>query len=236
MSDAAADWPDQIYALFKEHGIRQVALVPDAGHSRLIKRCLADNDIKVTTLTTEEEGIGLIFGAWLGGEKGVLLMQSSGVGNCINMLSVPIAHRTPCPMIVTMRGDYGEFNPFQIPMGNATQTVLEAMGKNIIHAGGAGNGQAAKICNNMMLGIQMISVAEAFNLAASLGLEAQTLFDISSRASGQCWSLTTYCPVPGPVPTSPANRDYQPGFTTAMMLKDLKLAQEASAKSGAHSG
>jgi 3-hydroxyisobutyrate dehydrogenase len=106
--------------------------------------------------------------------------------------------------------------------------VLDAMGKNIIHAGGAGNGQAAKICNNMMLGIQMISVAEAFNLAASLGLEAQTLFDISSKASGQCWSLTTYCPVPGPVPTSPANRDYQPGFTTAMMLKDLKLAQEAA--------
>jgi len=128
MSDAAADWPDQIYALLKEHDIRQVALVPDAGHSRLIKRCLADNDMKVVTLTTEEEGIGMLFGAWLGGEKGVLLMQSSGVGNCINMLSVPIAHRTPCPMIVTMRGDYGEFNPFQVPMGNATQTVLEAMG------------------------------------------------------------------------------------------------------------
>jgi sulfopyruvate decarboxylase alpha subunit len=126
--DAAADWPDQIYALLKEHGIRQVALVPDAGHSRLIKRCLADNDMKVVTLTTEEEGVAMLFGAWLGGEKGVLLMQSSGVGNCINMLSVPIAHRTPCPMIVTMRGDYGEFNPFQVPMGNATQAVLEAMG------------------------------------------------------------------------------------------------------------
>ncbi|WP_241671543.1 phosphonopyruvate decarboxylase [Dankookia rubra] len=126
--DAAEDWPDQIYDLLKQHEIRQVALVPDAGHSRLIKRCLADNDIKVTTLTTEEEGIALVFGAWLGGEKAVLLMQSSGVGNCINMLSVPVSHRTPCPMIVTMRGDYGEFNPFQVPMGNATQTVLEAMG------------------------------------------------------------------------------------------------------------
>ena len=125
---AAEDWPDRIYALLKEHGIRQVALVPDAGHSRLIKRCLADNDMRVVTLTTEEEGIGMLFGAWLGGEKGVLLMQSSGVGNCINMLSVPIAHRTPLPMIVTMRGDYGEFNPFQVPMGNATQQVLEAMG------------------------------------------------------------------------------------------------------------
>ena len=124
----AADWPDQIYALLKQHDIRQVALVPDAGHARLIKRCLADNDMKVVSLTTEEEGIALAFGAWLGGEKSVLLMQSSGVGNCINMLSVAIAHRTPCPMIVTMRGDYGEFNPFQIPMGNATQACLEAMG------------------------------------------------------------------------------------------------------------
>ena len=121
-------WPDQIYDLLKEHGIRQVALVPDAGHSRLIRRCLADNDMKVVSLTTEEEGIAMLFGAWLGGEKGVLLMQSSGVGNCINMLSVAVAHRTPCPMIVTMRGDFGEFNPFQIPMGQATPTVLEAMG------------------------------------------------------------------------------------------------------------
>jgi sulfopyruvate decarboxylase alpha subunit len=126
--DAAAAWPDQIYALLKKHDIRQVALVPDAGHSRLIKRCLADNEIKVTTLTTEEEGIALIQGAWLGGDKAVLLMQSSGVGNCINMLSLSHIHRCPMPMLVTMRGDFGEFNPAQIPMGNATQEVLEAMG------------------------------------------------------------------------------------------------------------
>ncbi len=125
---AAEDWPDRIYALLKEHGIRQVALVPDAGHSRLIKLCLADNAMAVVPLTTEEEGVAMLFGTWLGGEKGVLLMQSSGVGNCINMLSVAVAHRTPCPMIVTMRGDFGEFNPFQVPMGRATQTVLEAMG------------------------------------------------------------------------------------------------------------
>jgi 3-hydroxyisobutyrate dehydrogenase len=99
------------------------------------------------------------------------------------------------------------------------------MGKTIVHAGGPGTGQAAKICNNMMLGIQMISVCEALVLAEKLGLDHQKLFDISAKASGQCWSLTTYCPVPGPVPTSPANRDYAPGFTAAMMLKDLKLAQ-----------
>lgn len=106
--------------------------------------------------------------------------------------------------------------------------VLEKMGKSIVHCGGAGNGQAAKICNNMMLGIQMISVAEAFVLAEKLGLDHQKLYDVSSKASGQCWSLTTYCPVPGPVPTSPANRDYQPGFASAMMVKDLKLSQGAA--------
>ncbi len=113
------------------------------------------------------------------------------------------------------------------------QPILEAMGKTIVHAGGPGNGQAAKICNNMLLGISMIGTCEAFALAEKLGLDPQKLFDISSKSSGQCWSMTSYCPVPGPVPTSPANRDYAPGFATAMMLKDLKLAQEAAAKAGA---
>ena len=96
-----------------------------------------------------------------------------------------------------------------------------------------GNGQAAKICNNMILGISMIAVSEAFLLAEKLGLDAQRLFDIPSKRSGQCWSMTSYCPVPGPVPSSPANRDYQPGFTAAMMLKDLKLAQDAAARANA---
>jgi 3-hydroxyisobutyrate dehydrogenase len=111
--------------------------------------------------------------------------------------------------------------------------ILEKMGKNIVHCGGAGNGQAAKICNNMILGVSMIAVSEAFMLAKRLGLDAQKLYDVSSTASGQCWSLTTYCPVPGPVPTSPANRDYQAGFTAAMMLKDLLLAQQAASAAGA---
>jgi 3-hydroxyisobutyrate dehydrogenase len=106
--------------------------------------------------------------------------------------------------------------------------LLEAMGKTIVHAGGPGNGQAAKICNNMILGVSMIVVSEAFVLAEKLGLDHQKLFDISSKSSGQCWSMTSYCPVPGPVPNSPANRDYQAGFTAAMMLKDLKLAQDAA--------
>ena len=107
--------------------------------------------------------------------------------------------------------------------------LLEVMGKNIVHAGGAGNGQVAKICNNMILGISMIGVSEAFVLGEKLGLDHQTLFDISSTSSGQCWSLTSYCPVPGPVPASPANRDYVPGFSADNMLKDLKLSQAASA-------
>ena len=111
--------------------------------------------------------------------------------------------------------------------------ILEQMGKTIVHAGPAGNGQAAKICNNMILGVSMIAVSEAFLLAEKLGLDAQTLFDISSKSSGQCWSLTSYCPVPGPVPASPANRDYQAGFTAAMMLKDLRLSQDAAAAAGA---
>src|SRR6516165_8072956 len=106
--------------------------------------------------------------------------------------------------------------------------VLEKMGKTIVHAGGAGNGQVAKICNNMILGASMIAVSEAFLLAEKLGLGAQKLFEISSKSSGQCWSMTSYCPVPGPVPTSPANREYKAGFTAAMMLKDLNLAQAAA--------
>jgi 3-hydroxyisobutyrate dehydrogenase len=106
--------------------------------------------------------------------------------------------------------------------------ILDAMGKTIVHAGPSGNGQAAKICNNMILGISMIAVSEAFGLAEKLGLAAETLFAISSKSSGQCWSLTSYCPVPGPVPSAPSNRDYAPGFTAAMMLKDLRLAQQAA--------
>jgi 3-hydroxyisobutyrate dehydrogenase len=106
--------------------------------------------------------------------------------------------------------------------------ILAGMGKTVVHAGSCGSGQAVKICNNLILGVSMIAVSEAFVLAEKLGLEAQKLFEVSSQSSGQCWSMTSYCPVPGLVPSSPANRDYQPGFTAAMMLKDLKLAQDAA--------
>lgn len=110
--------------------------------------------------------------------------------------------------------------------------ILEVMGRKIVHCGAAGAGQAAKICNNMILGISMIAVGEAFVLAEKLGLSHQALYDVAATASGQCWSLTTYCPVPGPVPTSPANNDYKPGFAAALMLKDLLLSQEAAASAG----
>jgi 3-hydroxyisobutyrate dehydrogenase len=111
--------------------------------------------------------------------------------------------------------------------------ILERMGKRIVLAGGAGAGQAAKICNNMLLAVSMIGTCEAFVLAEKLGLDAQKLFDIASTSSGQCWSLSTYCPVPGPVPTAPSNRDYQGGFAVALMLKDLRLSQAAAQASGA---
>jgi 3-hydroxyisobutyrate dehydrogenase len=111
--------------------------------------------------------------------------------------------------------------------------ILEVMGKRIVHCGGAGMGQAAKICNNMILGATMIATSEAFVLADKLGLSAEALFEVASNASGQSWSLTSYCPVPGPVPASPANRGYKPGFAASLMLKDLRLAQEAASHVGA---
>ena len=115
----------------------------------------------------------------------------------------------------------------------AAKPILEAMGKKIVHCGDAGAGQAAKICNNMILGVSMIAVGEAFALAEKLGLSHQALFDVSSTSSGQCWALTSYCPVPGPVPASPANNDYKPGFASALMVKDLTLAQDAARAAGA---
>jgi 3-hydroxyisobutyrate dehydrogenase len=115
----------------------------------------------------------------------------------------------------------------------SAKPVLENIGKKIVHCGGAGAGQAAKICNNMILGISMIAVSEAFALAEKLGLSHQALFDVASTSSGQCWALTSYCPVPGPVPSSPANNEYKPGFASVLMVKDLTLAQDAAKATGA---
>ena len=130
MSDAvqAPDWRDQIFAALKAADIRQVGYVPDAGHSRLIELCQADPDIRAVSLTTEEEGVALAAGAWLGGQRPALLMQSSGVGNCINMLSLTQGGRFPFLTLVSMRGEYGEGNPWQFAMGQAVEPVLRAMG------------------------------------------------------------------------------------------------------------
>jgi sulfopyruvate decarboxylase alpha subunit len=122
------DWPDAIYAQFRRVGIRQVGYVPDAGHSRLIELCVRDPDIHDVVLTTEEEGVALVAGAWLGGQRAALLMQSSGVGNCINMFSLLKNCGFPCLILVTMRGEFGEFNPWQVPMGSITEESLKLAG------------------------------------------------------------------------------------------------------------
>jgi sulfopyruvate decarboxylase alpha subunit len=123
----ASDWRDEIFAVLKQAGIAQVGYVPDAGHARLIDLVGADPDIHAIALTSEEEGIGLAAGAWLGGQRTALLMQSSGVGNCVNMLSLVKSCRFPLIMLVTMRGEWGEFNPWQVPMGSKTAAALELM-------------------------------------------------------------------------------------------------------------
>jgi len=121
-------WPRDIYDVFKRTGIEQIAFVPDAGHAQLILDCEADNAIEAVSLTSEQEGVAMLAGGWLGGKRGALLMQSSGVGNCINMLSVIQECRFPLLMIITMRGEWGEFNPWQLPMGQSTERVLEQSG------------------------------------------------------------------------------------------------------------
>ncbi|HVH74228.1 MAG TPA: thiamine pyrophosphate-binding protein [Stellaceae bacterium] len=121
------DWREEIFAVLKRGGIRQVGYVPDAGHSRLIELCRADPEIRAVGLTSEEEGVALAAGAWLGGQRAALLMQSSGVGNCINMLGMTKTCRFPLLMLVTMRGEWAEFNPWQVPMGSKTAAALELM-------------------------------------------------------------------------------------------------------------
>jgi sulfopyruvate decarboxylase alpha subunit len=133
-AESAQTWPTELYRVLKAADVRQMAYVPDAGHTALINLFLADAGVASTVLTTEEEGIALAAGAWLGGQRTVLLMQSSGVGNCINMLSLPVIGRFPLLMLVTMRGEWAEFNPWQVPMSRATQPSLEAIGFKVLRA------------------------------------------------------------------------------------------------------
>ena len=129
-----AAWPEDIFAILQRYDVRQVPYVPDAGHSQLIQRVLGSSSMRGIPLTTEEEGVALLAGAWAGGQRGVLLMQSSGVGNCINMLSLTQIFRFLCLMLVTMRGEWGEFNPWQVPMGMATAGVFELAGVKVLRA------------------------------------------------------------------------------------------------------
>ena len=134
ISETAASWPEEIFAILQRFDVRQVPYVPDAGHSLLIERVLASTSMRGIALTTEEEGVALLAGAWAGGQRGVLLMQSSGVGNCVNMLSLTQIFRFPFLTLVTMRGEWGEFNPWQVPMGSSTQAVFELSGIKVLRA------------------------------------------------------------------------------------------------------
>ena len=130
----AASWPDEIFSILQRFDVRQVPYVPDAGHSQLIDRVLGSSTMRGVPLTTEEEGVAMLAGAWAGGQRGVLLMQSSGVGNCINMLSLTQIFRFPFLTLVTMRGEWGEFNPWQVPMGSKTEAVFELSGIRVLRA------------------------------------------------------------------------------------------------------
>ncbi|MFY9712521.1 MAG: 3-hydroxyisobutyrate dehydrogenase [Microbacterium sp.] len=169
-------------------------------------------------------------------EPGTLFIESSTIAveeaRAAHALAVEAGHRSiDAPVSGGVVGAENGTLAFMVGGSDedfaAALPLLEAMGKRIVHCGGPGLGQAAKVCNNMILAVSQIAVAEAFVLGERLGLEHQALFDVVSQASGQCWSTTTNCPVPGPVPTSPANRDYQPGFAGALMAKDLGLALQA---------
>lgn len=128
------DWPAALYRVLRDAGVEQMSFVPDAGHAALIRLLSEDPEVRTNILTTEEEGIAIATGAWLGGQRAVVLMQSSGVGNCINMLSLPVQARVPLLMLVTMRGEWAEFNPWQVPMGQATEPALRAIGVTVLRA------------------------------------------------------------------------------------------------------
>jgi 3-hydroxyisobutyrate dehydrogenase len=208
------------------------------------EEALADADIAITMLPAGADVVAAYRGRLLSAARpGTLFIDCSTIdvasANLAHSLAAAAGMRSlDAPVSGGVTGATAATLTFMV--GGADEDVekarplLEAMGRRIVHCGGPGLGQAAKICNNMILGVSMIAVCEAFVLAERLGLSHQALFDVAAASSGQCWALTTYCPVPGPVPTSPANQDYRPGFTAALMLKDLTLGQEAAAAVGAH--
>jgi 3-hydroxyisobutyrate dehydrogenase len=201
------------------------------------KESVGDADVVITMLPGGEHTVSVWKDVLPAAKKGALFIDCS----TIDVASARTAHalaaeRGAASLDAPVSGGVGGAKAATLTFmvgGSADafargKAVLERMGKRVVHCGEAGNGQAAKICNNMILGASMIAVSEAFVLGENLGLSHQALFDVASASSGQCWSLTSYCPVPGPVPTSPANNGYKAGFTAALMLKDLKLAREAA--------
>ena len=201
-----------------------------------------DAEIVVTMLPSGKHVVAATEGLFAAAPKGTLFIDSSTIdvasARTFHEAGRAAGHETlDAPVSGGVGGAEGATLTFMCggtPEAFATaQPVLAQMGKKIVHCGDAGAGQAAKICNNMILGISMIGVCEAFVLGEKLGLSHQALYDVASTSSGQCWSLTSYCPVPGPLPASPANRGYAPGFAAALMLKDLNLSQEAAGQAGA---
>ncbi|AGB70041.1 MULTISPECIES: 3-hydroxyisobutyrate dehydrogenase [Rhizobium] len=224
------------------HDVLKAAEASGIKPANVLTEALADAEVVVTMLPKGQHVLTVWTDVLRSVPKGTLLIDSSTIDvdsarkahamaadvGCLS-LDAPVSGGTggaAAGTLTFMAG--GSAESFA-----AAKPLLEVMGKKIVHCGDAGAGQAAKICNNMILGISMIGVCEAFVLGEKLGLSHQALFDVASTSSGQCWSINTYCPVPGPVPTSPANNDYKPGFAAALMLKDLRLSQEAALSSGA---
>lgn len=205
---------------------------------------VVDVDVVITMLPSGKHVIGAYEGGLLAAAKpGTLFIDSSTIAvddaRAANALALAAGHRSmDAPVSGGVVGAEAGTLAFMVGGTDAdfaeALPILEAMGKRIVHCGGSGLGQAAKVCNNMILAISMIGVSEAFVLGEQLGLSNEALYDVASNASGQCWALTTNCPVPGPVPTSPANRDYQPGFAGALMAKDMGLAFAAIESTGVH--
>lgn len=204
-------------------------------------RSVAEADVVITMLPNGKLVLGVYGDVLPAARPGTLFIDSSTIdvadAKQAAELAVAAGHRAlDAPVSGGVAGASAGTLAFMVGGGDedfeAARPLLEIMGAKVVHCGGAGVGQAAKICNNMVLGISMIAVSEAFVLGEKLGLSHQAFFDVASNASAQCWSLTSYCPVPGPVPTSPANNDYEPGFATALMRKDLGLAANALQANG----
>jgi 3-hydroxyisobutyrate dehydrogenase len=203
---------------------------------------VADADVVITMLPAGGHVVSVYESVAASARKGTLFIDSSTIDVASARKAHEIAHANgllsiDAPVSGGIGGAAAGTLTFMVG-GSAeaftkAEPILDPMAGRIVHCGEPGNGQAAKICNNMILGISMIGVSEAFTLAEKLGLSHQALFDVASTSSGQCWSLTTYCPVPGPVAASPANNGYKPGFAAALMLKDLRLSQEAARSVGA---